>query len=87
MSTNNVDRDRRCGDAPIPDNLKDILNKAQWQALPGIEYSESGWKLQFLRRPLFQEPVPVLHNSNDGRIGILGTDGSIKIQPVIKVRE
>jgi hypothetical protein len=85
MTTNYTGRERRGGNTPIPDNLKEILNEVQWRALSGIKYS--GWELRFLRRPLFQEPVLVVHNPNDGRIGVLDSDGSIKIQPDIKVSE
>jgi len=80
-----VGRDKRKGNIPIPDNFKELLNDAQLKALSGMKYS--GWELRFLRRPLFQEPVIVVHNSNDGRIGILDKDGSIRIQANIKVRE
>ena len=85
MTTNYTGRERRGGTVPIPDNLREILNEVQWQALSGIKYS--GWELRFLRRPLFQEPVLVVRNPNDGRIGVLDSDGSIKIQPDIKVGE
>lgn len=80
-----MDRDKRKGDAPIPENLEEVLNKAQYQALPGI--LQSGWELLFLRRPLFQEPVLVLRNSNDNRTRILDTDGKIRIQVDIKARD
>ena len=80
-----MDREKRKGNIPIPDNMKELLNDAQLQALSGMKYS--GWELRFLRRPLFQEPVPIVHNTNDGRIGILEKDGGIKIQPNIKIRE
>ena len=80
-----MDREKRKGNIPLPKNLKEVLNEAQWQALSGIEYA--GWELRFLRRPLFQEPMLFIQNPNDGRIGILDKDGSIKIQSNIKVRE
>jgi hypothetical protein len=80
-----MDREKRKGSIPIPDHLKELLNDAQLKALSGMKYS--GWELRFLRRPLFQEPVLVVHNSIDGRIGVLDKDGSIRIQANIKVRE
>ena len=85
MTTNYTGRERRAGNSPIPEHLKEILGAVQWQALPGIKYS--GWELRFLRRPLFQEPVLVVHKPSDGRIGVLDSDGSIKIQPGVEVRE
>jgi len=80
-----VDRERRKGIVPIPDNLNEMLNTPQRQALSGIEYT--GWALRFLRRPLFQDPVLVVQNLNDGKIGVLDTDGTVKMQPAVKVRE
>ena len=80
-----MDREKRKGSIPIPDNLKELLNAAHLQALSGMKYS--GWELQYVRRPLFQEPVLVVQNPNDGRIGILDKDGKIRIQANINVRE
>jgi hypothetical protein len=79
-----VDREKRKGGISIPENLKEILNEAQWQALSGIKYS--GWELRFLRKPVFQAPELVIQNSSDGRTGILGVDGRIRIKN-IKMRE
>ena len=80
-----MDREKRKGDIPIPDNLKEMLNESQWRALSGIAYS--GWELQFIRRPLFQEPVLVIYNPDGDRTGILDKDGNIKIQSGIMVRD
>jgi hypothetical protein len=79
-----VDQEKRKGGISIPENLKEILNEAQWQALSGIKYS--GWELRFLRKPVFQAPELVIQNSSDGRTGILGVDGRIRIKN-IKMRE
>lgn len=80
-----MDREKRRGDAPVPDNLQEVLNVAQWQALPGIKLS--GWELRFIRKRLFMEPVPVLRNRDDNRTGILGPDGKIDLQTDIELRE
>ena len=80
-----MEREKRKGNIPIPENLKEFLNEAQWQALSGIGYT--GWELRFLRRPLFQEPVPVVYNTKDGTIGVLDKEGSVILQADIKVRE
>jgi hypothetical protein len=80
-----VDREKRKGDISIPENLEEMLNEAQRQALPGIKCS--GWEPRFLRKPLFQAPLLVVHNSNDGRIGVFDEEGKIRIQANIKVRE
>jgi hypothetical protein len=80
-----MDRERRKGDIPIPDDLKEVLNNAQLRALAGIECL--GWRLRFIRRPMFQEPVFVVHYPDDDRIGILGKDGKINMQSEIRARE
>lgn len=79
-----MDDDRRKGNSSISENMEEILGEAQQQALPGIKYL--GWEPRFLRKPMFQVPELVMQNSSDGRIGILGVDGKIKIQK-IKLRE
>jgi len=79
-----MDDDRRKGNCSIPENLQEILDEAQQQALPGVKYL--GWELRFLRKPMFQAPELVMQNSSDGRTGILDVDGRIRIQN-IKMRE
>ncbi len=83
--SNCMDKEKHTGLKPIPDDLKEVLNKAQWQTLKGVEYSD--WVLKFVRRPLFKEPVIVVHNKKDNRIGVLEKDGSINMRPNIKIRD
>jgi hypothetical protein len=80
-----MNREKRKSNISIPENLQEMLNKTQRQALPGIECL--GWEPRFLRKPLFMAPVLVMYNATDGRIGILDEDGRIRIQTNIKVRE
>lgn len=80
-----MDREKRKGTIAIPENLEEMLNEAQRQALPGIKYL--GWEPRFLRKQLFQLPVIVMHNTNDGRIGLMDEHGLVTVQPDIKVRE
>lgn len=80
-----MDSEKRKDTIYIPENLEEVLNEAQRQALPGIKYL--GWEPRFLRKQLFQRPVLVMHNINDGKIGLIDENGSIRIQPDIKVRE
>ena len=79
-----MDREKRKSDTSIPENLEEMLNEAQQQALAGIKYS--GWEPRFLRKPMFQAPELVMQNSSDGRTGTLDVDGRIKVQN-IKIRE
>ncbi len=77
--------DKRKGDKPIPDNIKEYLNDAQLVALQKIE--GFGWNLVFIRRPLFQEPVAVVTNPDGSSIGILENDGKVELEPDIEIRQ
>jgi len=80
-----VDREKRKGDIPIPENLKEMLNEAQRRELPGIKcLGREPW---LFRKSLFKDPVLVLRDSNDGRTGIMDEDGRLITQDNIKVRE
>ncbi|MCU7845845.1 MAG: hypothetical protein KZQ93_18590 [Candidatus Thiodiazotropha sp. (ex Monitilora ramsayi)] len=71
--------ENRGGESPIPSNLKDVLNSLQLQALQQIE--RFGWKLKFVRRPLFQEVIPVISNPDETLFAVLENDGEIKMEP------
>ena len=77
--------DKREGDKPVPGDVNNYLNDAQLVALRKIE--GFGWKLKFIRRPLFQEHVIVITNADDGAIGILCDDGRVDLEPNIETRE
>ena len=79
-----MDQDRRKSDIPVPDNLEEVLNVAQQRTLTGITYS--GWVPRFLRRPMFQEPVLILHHPEEGGIAILDADGRLETQAGVKLR-
>jgi hypothetical protein len=80
-----MDTEKRKGEEPVPDNAIEMLNQMQALALRQIE--SYGWQLQFIRRPLFQDPVPVVIDADGKKIGILEEDGRINMEPDIKVRE
>lgn len=80
-----MDKEKRRGDARIPDNLDELLNEAQRKALPGLQYI--GWEPCFLRKKMFLEADIVMRNCNDNRLGILEYDGRIKTEEDVRVRE
>ena len=60
------------------------MSESQKLTLPGLKLT--GWELQFVRRPLFDEPVVILHNHIDDTVAVLDTFGSIKKPGGIKLR-
>lgn len=79
-----MDRERRKGQEPLPANLEDTLNDAQLVALPVLE--RFGWELRFVRRPLFQDAVPVVCNAEGTMVGVLEEDGRLNLQVDVQVR-
>jgi hypothetical protein len=71
-------RDNRKGRDPVPQELDTVLNNLQLQALEKIK--RYGWKLKFVRRPLFQEVTPVISNQHDTQYAVLECDGDINLQ-------
>ena len=80
-----MDSDKRKTVDPAPDNLEELLNEAQKRTLRGINHF--GWALHFVRRPLFQNPVPVLINKEGNKFIILEENGSINETTEIDTRE
>lgn len=77
-------RERRNGVTPIPMNLREFINDDQRRTLKQIE--GFGWELAFVRRPLFQDPVVVIRNSEATAYSVLEDDGSINAEPDITIR-
>jgi len=80
-----VIKDKRKGEKPIPSDIHNYLNEAQNAVLNKIQ--EFGWSLQFIRRPLFQEPVVIAANANGDAFGVLEVDGHFNTEPDIVLRE
>ena len=76
--------DKRTGDSPIPEDIKEYLNEDQLDQLHTIE--GFGWHLKYVRRPVFQEPVIVVTSQDGQSIGILEEDGRLNLEPNIKTR-
>jgi hypothetical protein len=76
--------EKRTGENPVPENLEGFLNEAQLSALSRAE--SFGWELEFIRRPLFQEVVPVLLHPDSGHFEVLENDGTLNTRPGIKIR-
>ena len=84
MTESRTGQDKRTGQPAIPDNIEDWLNHTQQQILKKIE--GLGFKLIFMRRPVFQDPIPVVINDKGNKIGILETDGRLNMEPDLVLR-
>ena len=85
IARDSLDCERRRGHVRIPDDLTFILSESQASALPGIQYA--GWDICFLRERPYMDPEVVIHNREDGRLGILDIDGLIRMPDKLKVRK
>lgn len=83
-TTASPDEDRRKGMAPVPGNLENLLNNLQLRALQHIE--SFGWKLHFVRRPMFQEPVAGIISPEGDKVATLEKDGRINVMPDSEIR-
>lgn len=64
--------------------LKADLMPAQLATLQTME--QFGWQLRFVRRPLFQAPIPILFSKDGSRFVVLEADGTIDENPGFKIR-
>jgi hypothetical protein len=76
--------ERRSEGNQVPDSLDEVLNEEQLFALNKMD--GFGWILAFIRRPLFQNIVPVLSHSDTGKLGILEDDGALNLRHDIDFR-
>lgn len=64
--------------------LKRLLNDEQRDTLSSLE--RFGWELKFIRRPLFQQSIAVVFDSDRKRFAILEPDGSLNENPDLVIR-
>jgi hypothetical protein len=77
-------RERRHAGGPAAAALRVGLNEAQLKTLNTME--QFRWTLRFVRRPLFQDPQPVLFNRDGSSFVVLERDGRINETPDFKIR-
>lgn len=80
-----MEREKRKGEPPIPANFEEVLSLDQMMTLRQIE--NFGWQVAFIRRPLFQESVVVVANSNNRKFGVLEDTGELNLQAEIRLRK
>ena len=64
--------------------LRAGLTPAQLEALGTLE--QFRWTLRFVRRPMFQAPIPILFSPDGQRFVVLEADGAINENPGFKIR-
>jgi len=77
--------ERRKSDVKIVAALKRELNADQRMAL--VELEKFGWELKFIRRPMFQQPVPVVFDSDRRNYAVLNADGTLDENPGFDIRK
>jgi hypothetical protein len=77
--------ERRKSDVKIVTALKRELNADQRMAL--VELEKFGWELKFIRRPMFQQPVPVVFDSDRQNYAVLNADGTLDENPGFDIRK
>ncbi|CAN7416426.1 hypothetical protein LJR143_002431 [Pseudoxanthomonas sp. LjRoot143] len=75
---------RKAVPAPDTDALRTGLTPAQLMTLEALEIFQ--WRLAFVRRPLFQAPIPVLFDREDTRYVVIEEDGTLNEQPTLQLR-
>ena len=65
-------------------SLRAGLTPAQLEALATLE--QFSWKLRFVRRPMFHDPIPIVFSPDGARFIVLEADGTINDNPGFKIR-
>jgi hypothetical protein len=66
-------KDRRKDGQPDEARLRAGLNGKQLATITTME--QLGWTLRFVRRPMFQDPVPVMMDRTGERSAVIESDG------------
>ncbi len=64
--------------------LRAGLTPEQLGALATLEHFS--WTLRFVRRPMFQAPIPILFSPDGTRFVVLEADGTVNENPGFKIR-
>ena len=65
--------------------LRAGLTPSQLKALDTLE--QFRWTLRFVRRPMFQDPIPVVFDREGKRYAVLEADGTLNEAPGFKIRD
>lgn len=65
--------------------LRKGLTQQQLDTLDTMQ--QFGWALKFVRRPLFQPPIPVVFDRGRQRFAVIEADGKINENPGFSIRD
>lgn len=68
----------------VPEDLSKLLSKEQQTSLASLEFF--GWRVWFVRRPLFATPHVMLQHEESGLYALLAEDGSLDMEPDLPLR-
>ena len=78
------DEDRREGKPAVPSDYKNYLNPDQLRTY--VCMLGFGWKMYFIRRPLFQHPTTVMINSEGTNVAVIEESGNFDQDTRIALR-
>lgn len=79
-----TEKERRRVSTQMHSALARELNETQKQTLRELE--RFGWELKFVRRPLFQAPIPVVFDGDRKTFAVLEADGTLNENPGFVIR-
>lgn len=80
-----MNQEKRSATGTVPRALPGALNEVQMATLAGLE--KFGWTLEFVRQPLFLEPVPVVISPDGKTKSIINQKGKLEEATHIKHRD
>jgi hypothetical protein len=80
-----MDGEKRFGMGPVPTSPEFYVNEQQVNGMTILR--KFGWKLVCIRRPSLEEIMPIFKNSHENAVGILGTDGILRICSDVRIRK
>ncbi len=76
--------EKRKGIKPLPDDPLIYLNEAQVYSCHRMQ--TNGWRIKFIRRPLFQSPVCLMTDPDEIMMAVIERDGFINKHPDVPLR-
>lgn len=76
--------DVRGRQSPVPENLTYFLSEGQLSALDDL--GNRGWRVLFIRRPLFEQPTVVVTNPTLNGYAAIEIDGTLNFEPRLLLR-